>query len=207
MSLHACAAILLAAVLAPTAAAADPIDGAQMTSSMRRYFDGEKEEGWVFGGAGLLSLGAGSYLLTRDDGMSQGAAIPNLAVGLVETIFGVVLLVRTEGQIADRRARIAAEPAAWRTEELARIDRVNTTFRILFWSEMVLAVGGTGSAIAAAFAHEPTWEGVSIGIAVQAAVLLVLDLFAAARATRYTGALRDFEPSAPPVAPPEVARR
>jgi hypothetical protein len=175
-------------------AQAEPIDAAEMTSRMERYFTGEKEEGWVFGGVGLAGLGTGAFLLTRDDDVARGASIPILAVGAIETIIGAVLLIRTDGQIRERRRRIATEPGPFRTEELARIEGVNSSFRVLFWTELALVVGGTTTAILASLNDAPFWEGIGIGLAAQAAIALVLDLFAAARATRYSEALSDFEP-------------
>jgi len=188
------ALVVAAALVVPASAWAD-IDGTEMTRRMERYFTGEKEEGWVFAGVGLAGLGTGALLLTRDDDVARGASIPILAVGAIETLIGVVLLVRTDGQIRERRARIASEPAPFRTEELARIEGVNTSFRVLFWTELAMVVGGTTTAIVAGLNDAPTWQGIGIGLAAQAAIALVLDLFAAARATRYTRALRDFDPA------------
>lgn len=188
------AAVVLLAALVPAPASAQSIDGTEMTARMERYFGGEKEEGWVFGGIGLAALGTGAFLLTRDDHAATGASIPILAVGVIETLVGAVLLVRTDGQIAERRGRIATEAAAFRPEELHRIHGVNTSFRVLFWSELALTLGGAATAAIAGLEDETTWMGVGIGVAAQAAIVLVLDLFAAARARRYTGALQAWAP-------------
>lgn len=181
---------------APRAAAQPSAEQQRMTARMERYFAGEKAEGWVFLGTGVAALGSGVFLYTRRDDLAKGASYPVAAVGLVELAAGIVLLARTDGQVRDRRARIARDPAGFKRDETERMDRVASEFTLLKWTEIGLLAGGLGLFSWGALDEKRTLQGVGLGLAAQSAVMLTLDLFAAARADTYLDDLHAFQPSA-----------
>jgi len=184
------AAALALVGLAASAARAD------MTADMERYFAGEKREGWVFAGVGALAAGGGVCLIMRDDPVARGASYPILAVAAVQLGAGVVLLARTDGQVSTRRRQIAEDGAAFKQRESARMSTVATQFEVLKVSEIGLIVGGLGLAWWGRREGHPRVHGAGLGLAAQASLMLVLDLFAAERARRYRGALDRFQPAA-----------
>jgi len=164
----------------------------RMTERMEHYFHGEKTEGYVFLGAGLAAGGSSVFLYTRDDEVARGAAYPVAAVGVIDLAAGVVLLVRTDRQIRERREQIASEPKRFHDDESKRMDRVATEFTWLKWTEIGLIATGLGLFTYGALEKKRSVEGVGIGLAAQSAVMLTLDLFAAARADRYRDDLSTF---------------
>jgi len=167
----------------------------EMRDDMHGYFDGETSEGWVFLGVGALALGGATYGIgLSDDPHLEGAGWPVGVVGLIQAAAGIVLLARTPGQVADLDVQLDDDPAGYRAGELARMEGVNDQFDLLAVIEVGLIVGGAGLATWGFLDDEPTLAGIGVGLAAQAAIMLVLDLIAAARADRYTESLRAFEP-------------
>src|SRR4051812_48919862 len=75
-------------------ARADPA-ATPVGDAMHDYFAGEKRSGWLWGSVGLFAIGTGSALLFQKTPLTRGMAYPILAVGAVQTLAGVVLLVST----------------------------------------------------------------------------------------------------------------
>jgi hypothetical protein len=183
-----------------------PLDTPRMTEDMHTYFHGEKWEGPVFFGAGLASAGLGAFLVTRDDAIARGAAYPLFGVGLIQLLVGAVVFLRTDAQVAALDKKIALEPAAFKRDERARIGKVNTQFIVLAVVESALIAGGTAMAVLGAQNDCcRTTQGVGLGLAAEGAVMLGLDLFAAARARDYTISLDRFDPLRSAASPPGSA--
>jgi hypothetical protein len=200
---RAAAAVALAAGLAvttPAEAQSEP-GIARMTADMHTYFDGEKHAGPVFFGAGLLGVGAGTGMVIRGGDIVRGAGFPLIGIGLVQSIVGATLLLRTDTQVARLDAQLAKDPAAFKRDESKRIDGVNKSLYLLMVLESALIVGGATTAVVASQKDCcKTLQGVGLGLAAQSAVTLMLDLFALARAREYADSLRRFDP------PPASAR-
>jgi hypothetical protein len=184
----ACAALLFA----EAALADEPIDQVTMQRELRLYFAGEKAEGIPFLGAGLAAFATGGVLFSRRTALARGAAWPIVIIGVIQTGAGVVVYSRTDAQVARLDEQMASDPAALKKAELARMQRVNNEFAILKWAELGLAAGGVGLTTYGIAVDDDTWKGVGLGLAAQATVMLILDLFAAGRADRYTDALDRF---------------
>jgi hypothetical protein len=178
-------------------AQAPPVRGERyrMTLSMEDYFEGERAAGYVFLGAGVLSLGTSAFLFTRGDEMSRGAAFPVAAFGAIDAAVGLVLLVRTSAHIAQRRRSIANDPTSFQRAERARMAGVLRQFTWLEGFEIAFAVTGLGLATYGELDRKPLVTGIGAGLTVQSLVLLGLDFLADRRAARYVDALRDFNPS------------
>jgi len=167
----------------------------RMTLSMEDYFEGERAAGYVFLGEGLVSAGTSAFLFTRGDEMSRGAAYPVAVIGGLEAAVGLILSVRTSGQIAERRRWIAKDPAGFQRAERARMGRVLRQFAWLEGFEIVAAATGLGLATYGEIDRKPLVTGIGAGLAVQSLALLGLDFLADRRGQRYVDALRDFNPS------------
>jgi hypothetical protein len=189
------AAALLFATALPAPALAQ-IDAPTMRRDMHDYFSGETSEAWAFLGAGVLAGSLAVYGFTRDDDMAalEGAAWPLAVVGAIQLAAGIVLLARTPGQVDDLDAQLDSDEAAFRTEELARMEKVRDQFDLLAITEIALIVAGAGVATYGFLDDEPFWAGLGAGVAIQAGAMLLLDLLASARADRYLASLEAFSP-------------
>ena len=152
-----------------------------------RYFAAEKQGGWLLLALAVVALVV-SFLIWRA-GWTFRAMAPALSlVALGQFGVGAALVARTDGQVAALTRRLETSAEAARAEEIARIEKVQTSFRWIEIVEVVLLAAGV--ALALAFRTRPTWSGVGMGLVLQAAVMLVFDLVAEARADRYLTWLR-----------------
>lgn len=119
------ATIAIAAMMASSPSFADD-SSATMAHEMRSYFDGELNEGAAFLGVGIgTAYIGGSLIPTGDFGIGAAAAILpvsaiQIGAGLVLIVMGLTL-VRTKGQLSDLLTLHRKSPAAYRSEELARM--------------------------------------------------------------------------------------
>jgi hypothetical protein len=198
-------AIVSAALAAGKSARAQATPDAQARSQidlqreLHTYFDGEKREGVAFLGAGITAFGAGAVLFSRRTAFARGVAWPVVSIGVIQTAAGIIVHSRTDAQVARLDAQLATDPMALRASELARMQRVDREFVLLKWAELGLAAAGVGVTTIAIAAEEETLEGVGVGLTIQSTAMLLLDLFAAERASTYTDALERFQVNWAPV--------
>ncbi|MBT9557067.1 MAG: hypothetical protein IV100_13605 [Myxococcales bacterium] len=154
---------------------------------METYFEGEEDAGAVFLGVGLAALAAGSGLAASGDESRTAfhAAWPTLTVGLVQSLAGVILLARSQGQLAERRGRIAADPAEFLRVESERLDGIHGDVTALIWIEVALVAVSAGL-VAGGMAHDlDPMTGVGYGLGAQSVAMLLFDLAVSDRADRY----------------------
>lgn len=200
-SLFVCAALAWAGH-----AQAEPLHDAardeEMREAMRAYFQGELQEAAAFLGVGIGTAFIGSSLATRRDDVGIGAASAILPVSAIEIGAGLVLLFRTDSQLADLLALHRKSPAAYRREELPRMQRVNFWFDVYKGIEIGLIALGTGGVIFGAVDDREGFIGAGIGLAAQAGAMLTFDFVAEGRADRYTERIEALTPRVRPILTP-----
>jgi len=105
----------------------------------------------------------------------------------VQTAIGVLLLTSSRG----RWERLEASPPGFllREHELARIRRVNRSFLALGVVESFLLVGGAIVLGAGAAQNQDVPRGLGVGLAIEAAAMLLCDGLAHERGEAYERAL------------------
>jgi len=156
-----------------------------VSDALARYFAAEKQGSLVFVAVGVLSLVAAA-LLARTPW--KGALWPPLVLGLGALVVGGGVWLRTDRQVAELQATLARSPPELRSVEVPRMERIQRTFRLIKTVEIVVLAAGL--ALAFLFARGSTAYAVGVGLAVEAAILLGLDLLASRRADVYVDALR-----------------
>lgn len=165
---------------------------------VREYFGGEKGQSWVWLGTGLVLGGTGGYLTFGQPGfLGHGIGWPLMAVSLVELAAGTVLLVRTGAQTDRLLADLDAHPQDALATELARIERVNATFRVLRWVEFAVVALGVAITGLALVSERETLGGVGLGLMTQGGAMLALDHFAWLRSKLYQSRIEAYRDGAP----------
>jgi hypothetical protein len=158
-----------------------------MQRLMYGYFLAEKRESLLFVAAGLAALAASAWLL-RGGGPFRAMALPLAAVALIQLAVGTSVYLRTEPQVAALAARLEKAPADYRREETARMERVMAGFRLYKALEMALLAAGIGLCLT--FRRQEALYAAGIGLVIQSALMLVLDLFAEKRGQDYLDAVQ-----------------
>lgn len=167
-------------------------DDGSPRDTMHHYFEGEMNERWAFGGLGLASVGAGVGLASAGRPATVGAAVPLLAVGVIQLALGIGLWVRTPGQVAALDAQLDGDLKAFITAERLRMARVNRGFVLYKIFETSLFFAGAGLAGVGGITSTDSLFGAGLALAGEALVMLVLDLFAETRGQGYERALGIF---------------
>lgn len=182
-------ALAFMACLVPTVAQAD--EPVTLTSASHAWFDGERQSGWLWGGAGLLSLGAATSLYRFGDGsdVGRGMAYPMFAFGALQTAIGIGSLARGSGRADDLDARIARSPEEARKAEIARMRTLGLAFLGIELAETAVVIGSVAYAATRTSPQHDVARGVALGLATEGGAMLLLDSLAAARAHTYSGQL------------------
>lgn len=174
-----------------------------METSMRRYFAGELDEAAAFLGVGIGSAFiAGSFIPRGDFGVGLASAV--LPVSAIEIGAGLVLLIRTRGQVDDLATQLRRDPAAYEADELPRMEAVNFWFDVYMGIEIGLVALGAGSIVFGAVDDREGFIGAGVGLAAQASAMLTFDLVAGARADAYTARIEALDVSVRPVVSPAL---
>jgi hypothetical protein len=164
-----------------------------MEQAMRSYFRGERLGGYGFAATGVASLIAGGLMLGSSSDFYHGMSYPMLGLGAAELAVGTIVIFTSGPRMARFSAAIGEQPGEYRAAELDRMHGVKRTFRLLFFTEAAIALGGLAMGIYGVRSERDTVAGIGFGLSIQALVLLGQDTLAARRARRYTRALDSFQ--------------
>jgi drug/metabolite transporter (DMT)-like permease len=154
-----------------------------MTESMHNYFRAEKAEALLFLAAGVFAVGFACWaFFVSKEKFYTGMAIPVLLVGLIQMVVGATVFFRTGQQVSALDAQFAANQAGFAASETARMIEVMRNFTIYKWVEIAFVLSGVALLI---FRAANFWQGLALGLLMQGALMLTLDIFAERRGARY----------------------
>ena len=169
-------------------------------SFIYKYFIAEKQESLLFlivGIAAVLLAVIFWFFIKSNPSFFKGAAIPLLAIGLIQIVVGYSVYSRTDKQKADIAYNIGMDPVKYvKQTELPRMKTVKNNFIIYRWVEITFII--TGVILIFLFRlnpDKPFWYGFGVALALQASIMLGADYFAEKRGKVYVTALKNIEKS------------
>lgn len=157
-----------------------------MINQMSSYFAAEKQESLIFIAVGLLAIGVSIWLWMNGHRL-KSMAYPLVAIALMQLVVGASVYLRTDTQLSTLSVQLKADPAALKAEETTRMQTVMKNFSIYKAVEMVLLIVGVG--MIAFLQRNDMAAGIGVGLVLQAAFTLTLDIFAEARGADYLSAI------------------
>lgn len=158
-----------------------------MIDRMSSYFAAEKQESLIFIVVGLLAMGLSVWLWTNGHRL-KSMAYPMVVIALMQIVVGSTVYLRTDSQLSTLSAQLQANPAALKVEETARMQTVMKNFSLYKSIEMLLLIIGVG--MTAFLQRHDVAAGIAVGLVLQAACTLTLDIFAEARGADYLSAVQ-----------------
>lgn len=166
-------------------------------SFIYKYFIAEKQESLLFliiGIAAVLLAVIFWFFIKSNPSFFKGAAIPILAIGLVQIIVGYSVYSRTDNQRKDIAYNIGIEPVSFvRQTELPRMKTIMKNFVIYRWVEIAFII--TGIVLIFLFRTNPDktfWYGFGITLTIQAMLMLGVDFLAEKRGKTYSKNLEEI---------------
>ncbi len=163
-------------------------------SFIYRYFTAEKQESLLFLIVGIVAVLLAVvcwFFIKSNPNFFKGAAIPLLAIGLIQMVVGYSVYSRTDKQKADIAYNIGMEPVNYvKQTELPRMKTVMKDFVIFRWIEIAFIIAGL--VLIFLFRSNPDksfWYGFGVALAIQAVIMLGADYFAEKRGEVYTNEL------------------
>jgi len=164
-------------------------------SFIYKYFMAEKQESLLFLVVGIIAIllaVAFWFFIKSNPAFFKGAAIPLIAIGLIQCIVGYTVYTRSDDQKKDIAYNIGLDPVSYvKQTELPRMEKVMTNFVVYRWVEIAFII--TGFILIFLFRSNPDksyWFGFGVALAIQAAVMLGADYFAEKRGRIYTEELK-----------------
>ena len=149
-----------------------------MMNEMSSYFDAEKQESVIFILVGLLAMGLSLWLWVNGHRL-KSMAYPLVVIALMQIVVGGTVYLRTDAQLSSLSAQLQANPAALKAEETTRMKTVMKNFSIYKTIEMI-----------AILQRYDVAAGIGVGLILQSAFTLALDVFAEARGAEYLSAIQ-----------------
>ena len=158
-----------------------------MMNDMSSYFVAEKQESVIFFVVGLMAIGLSLWLWMNGHRL-KSMAYPLVVIALMQIAVASTIYLRTDSQFSTLSAQFQANPATLKAAETARMETVMKNFSIYKTIEMLLLIMGAG--MIAFFQRHDVAAGIGVGLVLQAAVTLTLDIFAEARGAAYLSAVQ-----------------
>jgi len=156
-----------------------------------KYFIAEKQESLLFLIVGVVAIILAVvffFFIKTNPTFFKGAAVPLVAIGLIQCVVGYTVYTRTDKQKTDIAYNIGVEPATYTKQvELPRMKTVMKNFIIYRWVEIAFII--TGLVLIFLFRSNPDWSfwyGLGITLAIQALIMLGADYFAEQRGKIYS---------------------
>jgi hypothetical protein len=148
------------------------------------YFDAERAESLFFIGVGALALAACAWVVVaRRPAFFKGMALSLAIVALIQLAVGITVFVRSPQDDARVHAALQADRAHIAAVEVPRMQAVVRNFVLYRWIELTLLL--VGAVLVARARRGSAVRGAGLGLALQAALMLALDLVAERRAATY----------------------
>ncbi len=160
-----------------------------MINNMSNYFVAEKQESVIFIVVGLLAIGLSVWLWMNGHRL-KSMAYPLVVIALMQMVVGGLVYLRTDSQLSTLSAQMQVNPAAFKAEESTRMQTVLKNFSIYKAVEMLLLIVGVG--MIAFLQRNDMAAGIGVGLVLQAAFTLTLDIFAEARGADYLSAVQSI---------------
>ena len=157
-----------------------------MINNLGSYFAAEKQESVIFISVGILAIAVSIWLWINGHRL-KSMAYPLVIIGLMQMAVGSTIFFRTDSQVSALSTQLQQNPIAVRVEESARMEAVMKNFSIYKAIEMILLITGVGIIIF--LQQKDVAAGIGIGLILQSAITLTLDIFAEARSADYMSAL------------------
>lgn len=159
----------------------------EMHAAIITYFTAEKRESLLFLIAGAAAIAVSLYLwMTASPHRAMGW--PLTAIALIQIVVGWTVFARTDSQMKGLHTLLNKDKAAYSAAEVPRMETVRKSFRIYKAIEIVLLAAGLAGAFF--LKDRVTLHAVSVGLALQAGLMLVFDLYAESRAEVYVEQIR-----------------
>lgn len=166
-------------------------------SFIYKYFIAEKQESLLFLIVGIVALLLAVvfwFFIKSNPSFFKGAAIPLLAIGLIQLVVGYTVYSRTDKQKTDVAYNLGMEPVNYvKQTEQPRMKTVMKNFVIYRWVEIAFII--TGLVLIFLFRSNPDksfWYGFGVALAIQAIIMLGADYFAEKRGKVYTAELENI---------------
>ncbi len=156
---------------------------------IKTYLSAEKSESLLFMMMGLMAIAFSAYALIKwSDAFYKGLAIPFIAIGLIQVVVGSSVYFRTNKQLAALEQLYQRSQTEFKLQETPRMEVVMKNFSVYKKVEIAFVVIGLLLILFAS--TQPFWLGVGVGMLLQGAIMLSLDIFAEKRGAEYIGHLQ-----------------
>ena len=155
-------------------------------TSINEYFSGEKLQCSIGIAIGAISIVLALYFLLHiKTELFKGIAWPLLLISALLLTICISVVLRTPRDIERVSRFVNNAPEKIQTEEIPRMEKVMTSFKIIKAVEIVLLIAG-GIMILVGFSKGyPFITGIGAGLAIQSALMFGFDYFAHERAKEY----------------------
>ncbi|MBL7998467.1 MAG: hypothetical protein JNL32_07510 [Candidatus Kapabacteria bacterium] len=151
---------------------------------IQSYFNAERYESILFVGIGLISIAVSVWMYRQSPSpFSIGMMIPFIGIALIGMTVGTTVFLRSPKDIQRVESIMQSNPSAIQTEEIPRMETVMKSFVLYRWIEISFIV--VGLCLMFILKDFPFWNGVGVGLFIQAALMLSFDYFAERRGIEY----------------------
>lgn len=151
---------------------------------IKSYFAAEKSESLFFLILGFVAISFSIYGWVKwNEAFYKGIAIPMILIACIQVVVGGTVYFRTDRQLGTLTELYQTNREEFRNQEIPRMDVVMKNFNI--YKKIEIAFVLIGILLIVTMRIRAFWLGVGVGMLMQGAVMLALDIFAEQRGEKY----------------------
>lgn len=151
---------------------------------IKSYFAAEKSESLLFLILGFAAISFSVYGWVKwNEAFYKGIAIPMILIACIQVVVGGTVYFRTDRQLGTLTELYQTNREEFRNQEIPRMDVVMKNFSL--YKKIEIAFVLIGVLLIIFMRDRAFWLGVGVGMLMQGAVMLALDIFAEQRGEKY----------------------
>ncbi len=145
----------------------------------------------LFVSAGVIAIALGVYFFFMSkDVFLRGMGYSLIAIALIQIVVGSTVWVRSPKDIERVNQVVKNEPAKIQIEEIPRMETVMKSFVLYRYIEVALIIAGL--ILMFFISKKPLFQGIGMGLFIQASLMLLFDFFAEKRGFDYLDFLKNL---------------
>lgn len=167
-------------------------------TDIEQYFFSEKNAGLILMIAGAVAIIAAiAFLIFIKTNTYKGIAIPLILMSIAQLAMGYSPYSKSDKQRIDNVYAFDMNPDKLKTAELPRMQKMIHSVKLFLGVELAVLLAGVilivvNKQTADSMPSKPLWQGIGIGLAIQALIFFSIDLFVFKSAKKYTAGLEQF---------------
>ena len=166
----------------------------EMQATIDDHYGSQSTRDIIYTSVALSGIPIGGIrMAVGNDDFSTGVGVGFISASVISGSIGIAQIVASVGDRDAQMARVEADPAGFKSEELERVHGASNGYWALLALDTTMAAGGLAALLVGLSQDQQLVAGAGSAVAFHGGVMLGLDIWRSIKTAQYGGSVEDFE--------------